>query len=79
MYRLCNDEGEFKRFDPSQGESEFLPSFESYELNALSLLLCREDVFADVHNLDHCIKYLNQSLVALGFPSGLSLYSSDPV
>uniref|UniRef100_A0A7I4DVZ8 Afadin/alpha-actinin-binding protein n=1 Tax=Physcomitrium patens TaxID=3218 RepID=A0A7I4DVZ8_PHYPA len=38
-----------------------------------------EDVFADVHNLDHCIKYLNQSLVALGFPSGLSLYSSDPV
>lgn len=37
-----------------------------------------DDTFADVHNLDHCIKYLNQSLVTFGFPSGLNLYSSEP-
>ncbi|KAG0596333.1 hypothetical protein M758_UG244300 [Ceratodon purpureus] len=38
-----------------------------------------EDIFANVHNLDHCVKYLNQSLVTFGFPSGLNLFSSDPV
>uniref|UniRef100_A0A7I4AAC6 Uncharacterized protein n=1 Tax=Physcomitrium patens TaxID=3218 RepID=A0A7I4AAC6_PHYPA len=37
-----------------------------------------DDTFADIHNLDHCIKYLNQSLVTFGFPSGLDLYSSEP-
>lgn len=52
---------------------------ESYELSVLWPPFCSEDVFADVHNLDHCIKYLNQSLVTFGFPSGLNLYSSDPV
>ncbi|KAG6554589.1 hypothetical protein Mapa_003607 [Marchantia paleacea] len=36
------------------------------------------DVFADVNNLDHCIKYLNQSLTTFGFPSTLHLYSNDP-
>lgn len=41
--------------------------------------ICRDDTFADIHNLDHCIKYLNQSLVTFGFPSGLNLYSSEPV
>ncbi|XP_024387372.1 uncharacterized protein [Physcomitrium patens] len=44
----------------------------------MSLTFRRDDTFADVHNLDHCIKYLNQSLVTFGFPSGLNLYSSDP-
>jgi hypothetical protein len=38
-----------------------------------------DDTFADIHNLDHCIKYLNQSLVTFGFPSALNLYSSEPV
>jgi X breakpoint 2-interacting protein len=38
-----------------------------------------DDAFADIHNLDHCIKYLNQSLVTFGFPSALNLYSSEPV
>ncbi|CAM6047426.1 unnamed protein product [Sphagnum compactum] len=38
----------------------------------------QEDVFADVHNLDHCIKYLNQSLVTFGFPSALNLLSAEP-
>ncbi|KAH8957282.1 hypothetical protein BDL97_07G085100 [Sphagnum fallax] len=37
-----------------------------------------DDTFADIHNLDHCIKYLNQSLVTFGFPSALNLYSSEP-
>ncbi|KAL2643711.1 hypothetical protein R1flu_011298 [Riccia fluitans] len=36
------------------------------------------DVFADVNNLDHCIKYLNQSLTTFGFPSTLHLSSNDP-
>jgi len=43
------------------------------------VLICRDDAFADIHNLDHCIKYLNQSLVTFGFPSGLNFYSSEPV
>ncbi|KAH9557614.1 hypothetical protein CY35_07G093500 [Sphagnum magellanicum] len=37
-----------------------------------------DDTFADIHNLDHCIKYLNQSLITFGFPSALNLYSSEP-
>ncbi|KAH8959447.1 hypothetical protein BDL97_06G077600 [Sphagnum fallax] len=36
------------------------------------------DAFADINNLDHCIKYLNQSLFTFGFPSALDLYSSEP-
>ncbi|KAL9439746.1 hypothetical protein AB3S75_018592 [Citrus x aurantiifolia] len=35
--------------------------------------------FADVANLDHCAKYLNQSLVTFGFPASLDLFSNDPV
>ncbi|EFJ06947.1 hypothetical protein SELMODRAFT_186488 [Selaginella moellendorffii] len=34
--------------------------------------------FANASNLEHCIKYLNQTLVAYGFPSPLNLFSSDP-
>eukprot|EP00250_Pteridium_aquilinum_P020912 c24989_g11_i1 orf=271-1578(+) len=34
--------------------------------------------FADVNNLDHCIKYLNQSLVTFGFPAALDLISNNP-
>ncbi|KAL3696749.1 hypothetical protein R1sor_010825 [Riccia sorocarpa] len=36
------------------------------------------DVFADVNNLEHCIKYLNQTLTTYGFPSTLHLNSNDP-
>lgn len=35
--------------------------------------------FADVNNLDHCAKYLNQTLVTFGFPASLDLFASDPV
>lgn len=35
--------------------------------------------FADVGNLDHCAKYLNQTLVTFGFPASLDLFSNDPV
>ncbi|MCO5552181.1 hypothetical protein L7F22_005692 [Adiantum nelumboides] len=35
--------------------------------------------FADANNLDHCIKYLNQSLVTFGFPAALDLLSNNPV
>ncbi|KAG0592234.1 hypothetical protein KC19_1G236200 [Ceratodon purpureus] len=38
----------------------------------------RVSTFADVHNLDQCINYLNQSLVTLGFSSQLDLYSTEP-
>ncbi|XP_068652184.1 uncharacterized protein [Aristolochia californica] len=35
--------------------------------------------FADVGNLDHCTKYLNQTLVTYGFPVSLDLFANDPV
>ncbi|XP_044463128.1 afadin- and alpha-actinin-binding protein [Mangifera indica] len=35
--------------------------------------------FADVSNLDHCAKYLNQTLVTFGFPASLDLFNNDPV
>ncbi|KAI4376815.1 hypothetical protein MLD38_014531 [Melastoma candidum] len=35
--------------------------------------------FADVGNLDHCVKYLNQTLVTFGFPASLDLFANDPV
>ncbi|XP_048323325.2 uncharacterized protein LOC107418512 isoform X1 [Ziziphus jujuba] len=38
-----------------------------------------EYAFADVGNLEHCIKYLNQTLVTFGFPASLDLLASDPV
>ncbi|AES92301.2 afadin/alpha-actinin-binding protein [Medicago truncatula] len=38
-----------------------------------------EYTFADVNNLEHCAKYLNQSLVTFGFPASLDLFSNDPV
>ncbi|XP_050372837.1 uncharacterized protein LOC126790580 isoform X2 [Argentina anserina] len=38
-----------------------------------------EYAFADVGNLDHCIKYLNQTLVTFGFPASLDLFANDPV
>ncbi|KAK9076813.1 hypothetical protein SSX86_005147 [Deinandra increscens subsp. villosa] len=38
-----------------------------------------EYTFADVGNLDHCTKYLNQTLVTFGFPASLDLFATDPV
>ncbi|KAF4396000.1 hypothetical protein G4B88_020637 [Cannabis sativa] len=38
-----------------------------------------EFTFADVGNLEHCIKYLNQTLVTFGFPASLDLFANDPV
>ncbi|KAF1876108.1 hypothetical protein Lal_00006739 [Lupinus albus] len=38
-----------------------------------------EYAFADVGNLEHCAKYLNQSLVTFGFPASLDLFANDPV
>ncbi|XP_021724940.1 afadin- and alpha-actinin-binding protein-like isoform X4 [Chenopodium quinoa] len=35
--------------------------------------------FADVNNLEHCIKYLNQTLVTFGFSASLDLFANDPV
>lgn len=35
--------------------------------------------FADIGNLEHCSKYLNQTLVTFGFPASLDLFSVDPV
>lgn len=39
----------------------------------------REYAFADVGNLEHCTKYLNQTLVTYGFPASLDLFANDPV
>ncbi|KAF6171345.1 hypothetical protein GIB67_035735 [Kingdonia uniflora] len=38
-----------------------------------------EYTFADAGNLEHCIKYLNQTLVTFGFPASLDLFANDPV
>ncbi|KAL2502265.1 Afadin/alpha-actinin-binding protein [Forsythia ovata] len=38
-----------------------------------------EFAFADVNNLEHCAKYLNQTLVTFGFPASLDLFANDPV
>ncbi|KAG0463343.1 hypothetical protein HPP92_019412 [Vanilla planifolia] len=35
--------------------------------------------FADAGNLEHCSKYLNQTLVTFGFPASLDLFANDPV
>ncbi|XP_010414818.1 PREDICTED: afadin- and alpha-actinin-binding protein [Camelina sativa] len=39
----------------------------------------REHNFADVDNLENCVKYLNQSLVTYGFSASLDLFATDPV
>ncbi|WOL19033.1 afadin- and alpha-actinin-binding protein isoform X1 [Canna indica] len=39
----------------------------------------REYAFADAGNLEHCVKYLNQTLVTFGFPASLDLFATDPV
>ncbi|KAL3623890.1 hypothetical protein CASFOL_032706 [Castilleja foliolosa] len=38
-----------------------------------------ENAFADINNLEHCTKYLNQTLVTFGFRASLDLFSNDPV
>ncbi|KAK4797993.1 hypothetical protein SAY86_030319 [Trapa natans] len=38
-----------------------------------------EHAFANAGNLEHCAKYLNQTLVTFGFPASLDLFSNDPV
>ncbi|KAJ4959031.1 hypothetical protein NE237_026142 [Protea cynaroides] len=38
-----------------------------------------EYTFADTGNLEHCAKYLNQTLVTFGFPASLDLFATDPV
>ncbi|KAJ8617126.1 hypothetical protein MRB53_013312 [Persea americana] len=38
-----------------------------------------EYAFADAGNLEHCTKYLNQTLVTFGFPASLDLFANDPV
>ncbi|XP_022755425.1 afadin- and alpha-actinin-binding protein-like isoform X2 [Durio zibethinus] len=38
-----------------------------------------EYTFADAGNLEHCAKYLNQTLVTFGFPASLDLFTNDPV
>lgn len=43
------------------------------------LILRRDYTFANVDNLEHCTKYLNQTMVTFGFPASLDLFSNDPV
>ncbi|KAI3444163.1 hypothetical protein Pfo_000828 [Paulownia fortunei] len=38
-----------------------------------------EYAFADLNNLEHCAKYLNNTLVTFGFPASLDLFANDPV
>ncbi|KAH9608651.1 hypothetical protein KSS87_018247 [Heliosperma pusillum] len=59
-----SDISDFSSISPSPLSSGFAMS----ELN-----------FADVDNLEHCIKYLNQTLVTFGFSASLDLFANDPV
>ncbi|KAJ8750950.1 hypothetical protein K2173_016131 [Erythroxylum novogranatense] len=44
-----------------------------------SALSMGDYAFADADNLEHCAKYLNQTLVTFGFPASLDLFANDPV
>ncbi|KAL3841044.1 hypothetical protein ACJIZ3_025635 [Penstemon smallii] len=44
-----------------------------------NILGVSECAFANINNLEHCAKYLNQSLVTFGFPASLDLFANDPV
>lgn len=43
--------------------------------------MCSSDggAFANAENLEHCARYLNQTLVTFGFPASLDLFATDPV
>lgn len=38
-----------------------------------------EPGFADASNIEHCARYLNQTIATFGFPASLDLFASDPV
>ncbi|XP_027331626.1 afadin- and alpha-actinin-binding protein [Abrus precatorius] len=57
---------------PTDGDLDLRPSSQSP-------FTIGEYTFADVGNLEHCAKYLNQSLVTFGFPASLDLFANDPV
>lgn len=38
-----------------------------------------ENAFANTENLEHCVKYLNHTLVTFGFPASLDFFATDPV
>ncbi|CAM8939750.1 unnamed protein product [Rhodiola kirilowii] len=53
--------------------------FSFRSLSPSSALPIGDKAFADVGNLEHCTKYLNQTLVTYGFPASLDLFANDPV
>ncbi|CAN8248390.1 unnamed protein product [Cochlearia groenlandica] len=55
------------------------PSDAEFDLKVLSQSATGDYMFANVDNLDHCTKYLNQTMVTFGFPASLDLFSNDPV
>ena len=57
----------------------FLVHFDQFVWFLLSLVCFSEYMFADVENLEHYAKYLNQSLITFGFPASLDLFTNDPV
>ncbi|RWW11142.1 hypothetical protein GW17_00025269, partial [Ensete ventricosum] len=65
-----------RRSRPWSGRSPFALLMASPRVMILS---CREYAFADAGNLEHCAKYLNQTLVTFGFPASLDLFATDPV
>ncbi|CAL9243959.1 unnamed protein product [Arabidopsis halleri] len=50
-----------------------------YDLKVVSQSATGDYTFANVDNLEHCTKYLNQTMVTFGFPASLDLFSNDPV
>ncbi|XP_010452070.1 PREDICTED: afadin- and alpha-actinin-binding protein-like [Camelina sativa] len=57
-----------------------MPATDSeYDAKVLSQSTTGDNTFANVDNLEHCTKYLNQTMVTFGFPASLDLFSNDPV
>ncbi|KAJ6849838.1 afadin- and alpha-actinin-binding protein [Iris pallida] len=58
--------------------SSFRPDFD-LSVSVSPAFAVGEFAFADAGNLEHCAKYLNQTLVTFGFPASLDVFASDPV
>lgn len=63
----------------ARGPPTFRASSKKLQALGLRFVVCREYTFADAGNLEHCAKYLNQTLVTFGFPASLDLLANDPV
>ncbi|RVW75512.1 Afadin- and alpha-actinin-binding protein [Vitis vinifera] len=67
------------RNDVTQNKEKHETKRDRSESSSQSAFGIGECAFADAGNLEHCAKYLNQTLVTFGFPASLDLFAGDPV